>query len=271
MIVLVVLVVVMIVLVVVVVMIVLVVLVVAVRVAAIVLVVVVVVVVVMVVLLLFDLEIVQLLDTERSYVQDLLEVHLGVLRLHHRRKRVDRSDLLPHLAQLFLVHQIGLVQQNLVRKGDLLYGLVHHALRHLLPKVLQDVSSVHHSHDGVHLRVLLEELVELEGDRDGGWIRHAGRLHDDVIKVVPPLEQVVHGLHQVAAHSAAHASVVQGEDLLRHAIDLDEAVVDGDLTELVLDHSNLMPVFGRQNIVQQRRLPRSKETRNNRHRDGRLP
>mmetsp|Transcript_5293 Transcript_5293/g.15983 ORF Transcript_5293/g.15983 Transcript_5293/m.15983 type:complete len:264 (-) Transcript_5293:157-948(-) len=253
----------------VVVMIVLVVLVVAVRVAAIV--VVVVVVVVMVVLLLFDLEIVQLLDTERSYVQDLLEVNLGVLRLHHRRKRVDRSDLLPHLAQLFLVHQIGLVQQNLVRKGDLLHGLVHHALRHLLPKVLQDVSSVHHRHDGVHLRVLLEELVELEGDRDGGWIRHASRLHDDVIKVVPPLEQVVHGLHQVAAHRAAHASVVQGEDLLRHAIDLDEAVVDGDLSELVLDHSNLVPVFGRQNIVQQRRLPRSKETRNNRHRDGRLP
>jgi len=46
----------------------------------------------------------------------------------------------------------------------------------------------------------------------------------------------------------------------------DERVVDAHLAELILDDGNPLSVVGREDMIQQRRLPRAQEASQHRHR-----
>lgn len=76
--------------------------------------------------------------------------------------------------ELGLVDQVDLVEEDAVREGELLHGLVLHALRLVVVEVLHQVLGVHHRQDGVQAELGLELLVHEEGLRNGCWRERGG-------------------------------------------------------------------------------------------------
>ena len=121
------------------------------------------------------------------------------------------------------------------------------------------VLRVHERDDGVELEVFAQVVVDEEGLRHGAGIGEARGLDDDVVELVPPLDELVEDADEVAAHRAADAAVGGLEDFLFRADD--DLVVDADLTELVLDHGNTLAVLLGQDAVQESRLARAEKAR----------
>ena len=147
-------------------------------------------------------------------------------------------------------HEVGLVQEDHVREGDLFLHLVR------IP-VQEDVLGVHERHDAVDLRLRLHFVVHEERLRDRAGVGHAGRLDQDVVELVAPLHQVADDADEVAANGAADAPVVHLEDLFL-GVD-DQLLIDADLAELVLDDRDALAVIGGEDVVQKRRLPGSEK------------
>lgn len=55
----------------------------------------------------------------------------------------------------------------------------------------------------------------VESGHDGGGVRDPCGLEEDAVERVSAVEEVDEGLHQVAAHRAAHAAVVHCHDVFR--------------------------------------------------------
>ena len=79
--------------------------------------------------------------------------------------------------------------------------------------------------------------------------------------------QALEGLDEVAAHGAADAAVHHLDDVLLGLL-LDDLVVDSDLAKLVLDNGEAQAMVGAlEDVVEQRRLARAEEAREDGHRD----
>ncbi len=133
----------------------------------------------------------------------------------------------------FRRNQIGLVEQDDVRKGDLVLRL-----RRILQPFLQPLG-VRHGHDGVELGLAADILVDEEGLRDRRRIGQARGLDDNGVELALAPHQPVDDAHQIAAHRAADAAVVHFEHLLVRADD--EVVIDADLAEFVDDDGEFFP------------------------------
>ena len=96
----------------------------------------------------------------------------------------------------------------------------------LLIQMLQQVLCVHHGHDCVEAEVCGNALLIEEGLvkslsqsaqhlqcrrthlRNRRWISHAGCLYDDVIELIPLLQQPTKDANQITAHRTADAAVI---------------------------------------------------------------
>ena len=72
---------------------------------------------------------------------------------------------------------------DLVRKGQLLLGLVLHALGAVAAELLVNVRRVHHGDDGVQIAHALQVLVHKKGLRHGSGVREARGLDDDGVQL----------------------------------------------------------------------------------------
>eukprot|EP00630_Chrysocystis_fragilis_P006225 CAMPEP_0197388698 /NCGR_PEP_ID=MMETSP1165-20131217/1214_1 /TAXON_ID=284809 /ORGANISM="Chrysocystis fragilis, Strain CCMP3189" /LENGTH=417 /DNA_ID=CAMNT_0042914049 /DNA_START=325 /DNA_END=1574 /DNA_ORIENTATION=- len=207
------------------------------------------------------------LEREGLDAEEELWVDLRLLRAVDGCLAVDGLDLLLDLAQDGLVDQVDLVEENAVREGDLLDRLVLDALGLDLVEVLHRVGRVDYGHDAVEPVQDLDVVVDEEGLGDRGRVGKARRLDDNCVELREPLApEILQDLDQVAPHRAAHASVHHLHDLVLAAL-LQNAVVDSHLAELVLDHGEFEPMSRRlEDVVQERRLPRSEEPRHDCHR-----
>ncbi len=100
-------------------------------------------------------------------VEQLVQRHLALLGAQDARVRVHRADLLADAAELRLVHEIGLVQQDEVGHRDLVgrdLGLV---------QLLENLFGVHHRDDGVELHETLQRRDVHERLRDRARIGDA--------------------------------------------------------------------------------------------------
>ena len=162
------------------------------------------------------------------------------------RIRVQAADARFQFAQFLGRHQIGLVDQDDVGKGDLVLGLGR-----VLEPVLQPFGVGDRDH-GVELGLGADLLVHEEGLRHRRRVGEPRGLDDDGVELAFSPHQPVDDAHQVAAHGAADAAVVHLEHFLV-GVD-DELVVDADLAEFVDDDGVFLAVRLRQNAVEQRGL-----------------
>jgi len=195
----------------------------------------------------------------------LIDGHVRVRAVQDGRKLVDATQPSIHARELLLRDEIRLVEQQSVCKGDLRDRLVHDARGHLCVEVLLDVLGVHQSDDAIDPRERLDRVVDQEGLRNRRGIGHPSGLDDDGVEVqlagLAPARELLKDRNQVAPHRAADATVEHLDELfgVEPAVLRDEGVVDGDITELVLDDCYLLAVRGRQDVVEQRCLATSEE------------
>ena len=143
-------------------------------------------------------------------------------------------------------HQVGLVEQDHVGKGDLVLGLGR-----VLEPLLEPLGVGDRDHR-VQLGLGADLLVHEEGLRHRRGVGEAGGLDDDGVEPALAPHQPVDDAHQVAAHGAADAAVVHLEHFFV-GVD-DELVVDADLAEFVDDDGEFLAVRLGQNAVEQRGL-----------------
>ena len=178
--------------------------------------------------------------------------------MHHflRRTRVHVLDAVLQRMHLLLRHQIGLADEYLIGKANL--------LTRFLPVVqlLVGVFGVHHGDDGVQQVVLGDLVVHEEGLRDRAWVGQTRGFDDHAVKVQQAFAlfggQQLQGLAQVFADRAADAAVAHLVDLLLALRD-QQVFVDVFFTELVLDHGDLLAVRFLQQALEQRGFTRAQK------------
>ena len=186
------------------------------------------------------------LQVEGSHLQQLADVHLGVSGRVHTGRGVQFPKPDGQRIGFLRRDEVGLVQQDGVRAGDLFTGLVVGA------ELLLNVHAVHHRHHGLKLEIQANPFVQQQGLHDDRGVREAGGFHHQIVEGLAPFHELQQHPQQVSLDGAADAAVVHLEDLFfrRH----DEVVVDADLAELVDDHGDAVSVRRGEDAVQQRGL-----------------
>jgi hypothetical protein len=203
-------------------------------------------VVVMVVLAGFQevrLEVEDTVEVERIAAEHLRQRDGATLGLVQAGIGIDAADARLDLTQLVRRHQVGLVEQDHVGKGDLVLRLGR-----VLEPVAQPLS-VGDGHHRVELGFAADVLVDKEGLRHRRGVGQARGFDDDAVELALAPHQPIDDAHQVAAHGAADAAVVHLEHFLVRAHH--EVVVDADLTEFVDDDGVFLPVRLGQDAVEQ--------------------
>ena len=159
---------------------------------------------------------------------------------------VQPADPRLNVPQLGLAHQVGLVQDDLVGKGDLFDGLPG------VPEAQGQVEGVDHRRHAVQFGTGADVIVDEEGLGDGPRVGEAGGLYDDGVEAALALHEAGQHPDEVAAHRAADASIVHLEDFLVGADD--EVVVDSHLAELIDDDRITPAMVLREDAVQKRGL-----------------
>mmetsp|Transcript_4574 Transcript_4574/g.15770 ORF Transcript_4574/g.15770 Transcript_4574/m.15770 type:complete len:355 (-) Transcript_4574:33-1097(-) len=188
-----------------------------------------------------------------------------------RKLRVNHGCVLVNLAHashnrrlLRLVHQINFIEQDSIGEGHLLHRFVLHSLWFFLVQVLHDVLRVHHREDAVEPHRILNLVVHKEGLGDGGGVREARRLNQNIVVLVFLEEELAKNADEVAADRAAYAAVVELQNLLlrRHH----EQIVNPNLAKLVDHNRNPLPMLLLEQVVDKRRLPSAEKPCDDRHR-----
>mmetsp|Transcript_93394 Transcript_93394/g.237754 ORF Transcript_93394/g.237754 Transcript_93394/m.237754 type:complete len:246 (+) Transcript_93394:1411-2148(+) len=174
------------------------------------------------------------------------------------------SNPVPDLGHLLLIDQIQLVQQDFVREGDLAVPLLVLLAARALGEPIEDGLGVHQGDRAIELKIPCDVRGRSKCPHDRDWVRHAGGLDDDAIQRAARLHLFpdgVEGAQKVAAHRAAHATILHDDHLLCHAQRgvREQLVVDGHRAELVLDHRELLLALVQQQVVEHRGLPGTQE------------
>ena len=192
------------------------------------------------------LDIENAVEVEGVAMQHLGERYGAALRVMEPRIWIDGADARFDLPQVCVADEVRLVDQDHVRKRDLVLGFGGVAQPVLEPPGIRDRD------DGVELRLAADLLVHEESLGDRRRVGKPRGLHDDGVELALAPHQTLDNADQVAPHRAADAAIVHLEDFLIDADD--EVVVDADLTELIDDDGVFLPMRFRQNAVEQCRL-----------------
>ena len=186
---------------------------------------------------------------EPALFEDFLQVHIRPGGAKNACRGIDLANHRFHTGKLVRIHEVRLVEQHNVGKGDLVPGFRTVLEPH------QQVLGIGKRDDRVEPRLGTHVIVHEEGLGNGCRIGKPGRFHHHCIEPARPLHQVLHHTDQVAAHRAADAAIVHFVDFLIGFHD--EVVIDADLAELIDDHRIFAAMILGQNAVEQGRLARA--------------
>mmetsp|Transcript_37464 Transcript_37464/g.105818 ORF Transcript_37464/g.105818 Transcript_37464/m.105818 type:complete len:281 (-) Transcript_37464:159-1001(-) len=218
---------------------------------------------------------------EGADLHDLGEVHLAVAARDDPHRRVQRPYPRAGRVPPPGVDEVALVQEAHVAEADLLPEEAGDAAaaRGAAPGAgaaqLEglEAGGVADADDAVEAVGGLHEGVGEEGLRDGGHLGEPGALDDQPVPGRPPKSglprgpgrQPPEGVDEVPADPAAQAAVGHdGDARLAPLHRGHELVVDGDAAELVLDDRDALAVLALEDEVQEGRLPRPEEAREDR-------
>ena len=190
----------------------------------------------------FRLEIEDAVEVEGVAADHARDRHRAALGVVDVGVRIDRAHMRLDVEKLRLAHEVGLVDEDHVGEGDLVFRLGR-----ILQAVAQPLG-VGDGDDRVELGSPADIGVDEEGLGDRRGIGEAGGLDDDRVELALAPHQTVDDANQVAAHGAADAAIVHFENFLVR-ID-DEVAIDADLAELVDDDGELLAVRLRQDAVE---------------------
>ena len=191
-------------------------------------------------------------EIEAADVEHAVDANLTIARPVDPRRGVHPVQARLKSVELGGAGEVGLVEQNDIGERHLL-------LRFLaIIEVLRGIFGVDDRHNAIQPVGLADLGVSEESLGDGPRIGEAGGLDEHAVEAVLTLEQPGQDPEQVAAHGAAEAPVVHGENLF---IGLDDQlVVHADLPKFVFDHGNLAAVLLGEHAVEQRGLAGPKKT-----------
>ncbi len=198
-------------------------------------------------------------EIERADAEDAVERDFRVARPDDLRGRVQPAHPRLDRRGLRLVHEIDLVDDDAVGGDDLVDRLVVVPVQARVVEVLPDVLRVHQRDDPVERDLSRHLVVDEEGRRDRLRIGEPARLDQDVVEFLAPTHEILEDLDEIGAHAAdaADAAVRELVDLLLGGEH--QPGVDVHFAELVLDDRDAVAVALGENVVEQRRLPRSEE------------
>ena len=147
--------------------------------------------------------------------------------------------------------EVGLVEKQDVGEGDLFLRLL------AVVEVLGGIPGVDHGDDAIEPVGIADLGIGEESLCHGAGVGEAGGLDQHAIETILPLEQPAEDAEQIAAHGAAEAAVIHGEDLLV-GLD-DELVVDAHFAEFVLDDGDPPAVLFGEDAVKKRGLAGAKK------------
>ena len=182
-------------------------------------------------------------EVKAAAAQDCLQGNVRALRPVDRCQGVQAAQARLHHAQVVRAHQVGLVQHDLVGKGDLLPGFA------AVGQAQQHVLGVHHGGHAVQPGTGADLLVDEEGLGHGAGVGQPRGLDDDGVEAALAPHQAGEDADQIPPHRAADAAVVHLEHFLvgvHHQV-----VVNADFAELVDDDRILLAVVLRQYPVEQ--------------------
>ena len=185
-------------------------------------------------------------ETEGVSTQHIGQLDAAALRLTNCRNGIDGANSFARSVQLLRLDEIGLIQEDNIREGDLFLGFMSVVER------TEQVLRVNDCHDGVELGVFANILVDEESLGDGGWIGEACGFDQNSVKSAASPHQAFDDADEVAAHATADATVVHFENFFIR-ID-DEIIVNPNFPELIDDNGVTLAVVFGQNPIEKRGL-----------------
>ncbi|MNS47513.1 hypothetical protein D3C72_800470 [compost metagenome] len=180
---------------------------------------------------------------EATDAEDARQIHLSVVRAQDLRALVQVMKPGGQRIEPFGAHQVGLVQNDAVRRHDLVHRLVVEAGELRVVQVRFDVHGIHQRQDAVERHLLRHVVVHEEGGRHRRGVGQPAGFHEDMVEALRLGQQRLENAHEVGPHihHAADAAVGHLVDLLvrgHHQIR-----IDIHLAKLVLDDRDAVAVL----------------------------
>ena len=193
----------------------------------------------------------RVVEVESADIHHLFDFDAGICRPVDLRERVHRADTILQFVEILRRNEIALVQQDHVRKRNLLACLV------AVVEVKQNVLRIHKRHHRVDEQLLLHLVVRKKCLHDRSRIGESSRLDEDVVELLATLHEVAENPDQIPAHRAANAPVVHLKNLL---VRIDhQLVINPDFAEFILNHGNPQAVLLGEDPVEERGLSGSEK------------
>mmetsp|Transcript_852 Transcript_852/g.1667 ORF Transcript_852/g.1667 Transcript_852/m.1667 type:complete len:233 (-) Transcript_852:508-1206(-) len=195
--------------------------------------------------------------------QNEVHVNLRVLCPPQLCRLVDAANFTLHIIQLCGRHKIYLVQQDSIRKCNLLYRLVYHPIRLHLLEPCDDMFGIYQGENAVQLHVCLSKVIRIESLSHGSRICQASGLNDDGVQRFSLagclLMQLFQASNEVSSHCAANAAIVHLDDVLLcdTSACVKQGIIDANLSKFILYHSNSLAVLALQDVVEECCLARA--------------
>jgi hypothetical protein len=134
-------------------------------------------------------------------------------------------------------NKIDLVDDNAVRRHDLIDGLIVVAIKHIIVEMLRDMQCVNQRYDAVEHDLAGDVVVDEKGRCHGRRIGKTARLHQDMIEVTAS-QQLLQNAHKIRTHIGYAADAAVGHLKNFFFGSQNKVGIYVDLPKLVLDHRN---------------------------------
>ena len=185
-----------------------------------------------------------LIEIEGMDVQDCIHTQSGLGGSVNLGQPIDAPQPGFKRIDLRRCDQIDLVEQNAISKGDLFFGF-----RGII-QMQTYMFDVHQGDDAIQAEGFLHVIIAEEGLGHGTRVGQTRGFDQNVVELIPTLEELTEDADEITADGAADAPVVHLEDFLV-GID-DQCVVDTDLAKLIFDHRNALAMIGGEEVVEER-------------------
>ena len=189
-------------------------------------------------------------EIESIAAENGVERHIAFHRAVDFRIRIDAADARFDFFDFSRRHQIRLVDDDDIGKGDLVLGF---------GRIFQTRGQefrIRHCDNRIEAGLVCNVLIDKEGLRDGGGISQTCGLDNDRVKLALTLHQAFDDADEIAAHRAADAAIVHLEHFFIGADD--EIIVDADLAEFIHNDRIFMAMLLGEDAVEQSGLAGTK-------------
>ncbi len=194
-----------------------------------------------------------------ALAQQQLIAAVDIRRIQQRRRKIQRLQMLAQAFQHRLVDQIGLAQQQPVRRRDLCQPLRMQSL------LQRRVTGIHQRDDQTDMKAPAQLRVVAQRGENRGRVGQAGGLQNDPAKrrnftSITPLQKTEQRVFQLTADGAADTTAGQ-----QHGIRCDlfnQQMIDTHVAEFVDQQRGVAHVFIGQQAFEQRGLATAEEAGN---------